>query len=94
MHASIWHFSGDPDELLRAYDAVSAELPAPALQLCLRAPGGIVLVDTCPSQAAFEGVLRSPHFRALRQRHGLPDPDRVEGFPVHAAHLGAGAGAV
>jgi hypothetical protein len=91
MHASIWHFSGDPDALLRGYDAVSAELPAPALQLCLRAPDGIVLVDTCPSQQVFEGVARSPHFRALLQRHGLPDPDRVDGFPVHAAHVRAGA---
>jgi hypothetical protein len=92
MHASIWHFSGDPDDLLRGYDALSAELPAPVLQLCLRAPGGIVLVDTCPSREIFEGFARSPDFRALLERHGLPEPDRLEDFPVHAAHAGSGSG--
>ena len=27
MHASIWRFKGDPDDLLRRYDAVVAEIP-------------------------------------------------------------------
>ena len=46
MHASIWKFAGDPDELLRRYDAMLEEIPRARMRLhvCLRAPGGIVLV--------------------------------------------------
>jgi hypothetical protein len=89
MHASIWHFVGDPEELLRAYDAMLAEIPAESmrLHLCLRAEDGIVLVDTCPSRGAFEGFAHGEGFRELRRRHGLPEPERLEDFPVHAAFL-------
>jgi hypothetical protein len=96
MHASIWRFAGDPDELVRRYDAMIAEIP-PAnmrLQLCLRAPDGIVLVDTCPSREVFEAFSASDEFRSLRERHGLPDPDRLEDFPVHAAFVDGGQRAV
>ncbi len=36
MHASIWSFTGDPDELLRAYDAMVAQIPRPPanIRLC------------------------------------------------------------
>ena len=87
MHASIWRFSGDPDELLARYDAMVAEIPAASmrLHLCMRARNGIVLVDTCPSREAYEGFSTSEAFRALRRRHGLPEPSMVEDFPVHAA---------
>jgi len=89
MHASIWRFAGDPDELLRGYDAMVAEIPAEnmRLHLCLRAEDGIVLVDTCPSREAFEGFAHGEAFRELRRRHGLPEPERFEDFPVHAAFL-------
>ena len=81
MHASIWRFRGDPDALLRRYDAITAEIPAAAMQahLCLRAPDGIVIVDTCPTQAAFESFSTGA-FATLRQRHGLPEPERVEDY--------------
>jgi hypothetical protein len=44
MHASIWRFRADPDDLLRRYDAVVAEIPAASmrLHLCLRADDGIM----------------------------------------------------
>lgn len=85
MHASIWRFSRNPDELLDRYDAMLGEVPAESmrLHLCLRAPDGVVVVDTCPSLEAFEGFV--PRFAALCERHGLPEPERVEGFPVHRA---------
>jgi hypothetical protein len=85
VHASIWHFEGDPDALARAYDALRAEIGPMALQLCLRAPGGIVLIDTCPSREAFAAFAAGDDFRALRARHGLPDPVALDDFPVHAA---------
>jgi hypothetical protein len=93
MHASIWRFRGDPDELVGRYDAMLAETPRGNLRLhlCLRAEDGIVLVDTCPSREVFEAFAADARFRALRRRHGLPDPERIEDFHVHAAIVdGAG----
>jgi hypothetical protein len=87
MHASIWRFKGDPDELLTSYEAMIGEIPASnvELQLCLRAPDGILLVDTCPSREVFEAFAASPDFAALRARHGLPEPESVEDHPVAVA---------
>jgi hypothetical protein len=87
VHASISHFRGDPDDLERRYDAMLAEVPAAnmRLHLCLRAPDGLVVVDTCPSEEVFRAFHHGEAFRALRARHGLPDPDRIEDFPVHVA---------
>jgi len=89
MHASIWRFRGDPDALLLRYDAITVEIPAAAMQahLCLRAPDGIVIVDTCPPRETFESFSNGA-FATLRQRHGLPEPERVEDYPVHAAFVG------
>ena len=86
MHASIWRYRGDPDELLRSYESMFADVSSSTfvVHLCLRAPDGIVVVDTCPSREAFEGFAAGP-FPELRARHGLPDPERVDDFPVHAA---------
>ena len=90
MHASIWTFRGEPDDLVRRYDAMVAEIPRAnmRLHLCLRAGDGLVLVDTCPSLEVYEAFSSAPEFRALRGRHGLPEPERVEDFPVHAAFVG------
>jgi hypothetical protein len=89
VHASIWKFTGDPDQLLAGYDAMTAEIPPSnmRLHLCLRASDGFLLVDTCPSREAFEGFAHSDAFRELRARHGLPDPERLEDFPVHVAFV-------
>lgn len=89
MHASIWRFAGDPDDLLRRYEGMMGELRAAnmRLHLCLLSEDGIVLVDTCPTREVYEAFAASPEFRALRDRHGLPEPERVEDFPVHAAFV-------
>jgi hypothetical protein len=89
MHASIWRFAGDPDELAARCDAMVAEIPPAnlALHMCLRADDGLVLVDTCPSAEVFAAFVQSEGFRALRARHGLPEPDRVDDFPVHRAFV-------
>ena len=88
MHASIWKFTGDPDELLRRYEAMLADIPAAnmRLHLCLRAPDGIVLVDTCPTPEVFRDFSSGP-FPALRARHGLPDAAALDDFPVHVAFV-------
>ena len=89
MHASIWKFTGDPDELLARYDAMLAEIPAASmrLHLCLRAHDGIVMVDTCPSREVYEAFVSGPAFAALRGRHGLPDPVQLDDYPVHLAFI-------
>ena len=85
MHASIWRFSGDPDDLLRRYDAMVAEIPGESVHLCMRAREGIVVVDTCPSERSSR---RSRHRRfAHCGPHGLPDPECLEDFPVYAAFV-------
>jgi hypothetical protein len=86
MHASIWTFTGDPDDLLRRYDSMLAEIPRANLRLhiCLRGPRGIVIVDTCPSRDAFEAFATGPA-PELRRRHGLPEPTNVEDYPAHFA---------
>ncbi len=87
MHASIWHFTGDPDELLRGYDAMLADVPRAAMRLhaCLRTAEGIVVVDTCPDREAFEGFTAGA-LPMLLSRHGLPAP-AIEDAPVHRAFV-------
>jgi hypothetical protein len=96
MHVSIWKFTGDPDELTRGYDALAAEMPTDQFiaNLCLRAPDGIIVVDTCPTREAFEAFSTGDEFRAARHRHGLPDPSEVRDYPVHAAFINGAATAV
>jgi hypothetical protein len=89
MHASIWKFRGDPEDLVRRYEAILTEIPIDPmrLHLCLRADDGIVLVDTCPSRQVFEEFSSGDSFRELRRRHGLPEPEQLDDFPVHVAIL-------
>jgi len=89
VHASIWKFAGDPDDLLARYDAMVAEIPPGnlALHLCLRASDGIVLVDTCPSAEVFRTFVAGEAFAALRARHGLPEPEALDDYPVHRAFV-------
>jgi hypothetical protein len=98
MHASIWRMAGDPDDLVRRYDALLAEFSPERidLQLCLHAPDGLLIIDTCPSEEAFRAFVASPDFAAMLERHGLPQPSNLEDHPVHTAIVGgrivAGAG--
>jgi hypothetical protein len=89
MHASIWKFTGDPDDLAQRYDALIAELPTNEFiaHLCLRAPDGLVVFDVCPTQAAFEAFSTGPNFREARRRHGIPDPTELHDYPVHDAFV-------
>ena len=88
MHASIWKFAGNPVELLRHYDAMIEEIPRARmrLHLCLRADG-IALVDICPTKDDFESFADGDDFRAQRERHGFPEPQRLEDFPVHRVFI-------
>jgi hypothetical protein len=89
VHASIWRFTGDPEDLLARYDAMVTEIPPANLMLhvCLRAEDGIVLIDTCPSEEIFRAFVAGEAFAALRARHGLPEPEALDDHPVHRAFV-------
>jgi hypothetical protein len=87
VHCSIWRFTGDPAALERGYAALMDELGAASQRFhaAARTPDGLLLFDTCPSRAAFEGFFGSREVRVLFERHGLADPV-VEDFPVLRAY--------
>jgi hypothetical protein len=85
MYASIWKFEGDPEQLAAAYEAFRAELPAARLQLALRAPDGLVVVDTCPARDAFVAFTSDPVVHARLLHHGLGFPAELDGYPVLTA---------
>ena len=82
VYASIWKFEGDPDRLAAAYEAFAAELPEPELQLALRAPDGLVVVDTCPTRDDFVAFTSNPSVYAGLRRHGLGLPTELDGYQV------------
>ena len=76
MHGSIWKFTGDPDELAARYDAMVAEMPTDEFvaHLCLRAPDGIVIIDTCPSPRRVRRRQTASRPRLEGQCHRCHDP--------------------
>jgi hypothetical protein len=72
--------------LCARYDAVVRELGADQLlvQLCLEAPDGILIVDTCPTRQTFERFRNDPEFARMLARHVMPAPE-IYGYPVHGA---------
>jgi hypothetical protein len=88
MHASLWSFRGDPDELLRRFDAMLAEVRLEQVQamLALRAPDGLLILDTCPTRAAYEGFRDGEWFAGLLAKHGLARP-LMHDYPVERSVL-------
>jgi hypothetical protein len=86
MHASVWRFFGDPDDLLERYDRLVAMVPQSSmhLHLCLKEEDGIVLIDTCPSKEAFDAFFAD--FGSALTHVGLPEPV-VADNPVHVAFV-------
>lgn len=86
-HAATWFFRGDPAELCARYDAVVRDLGADQLlvHLCLEAPDGMLIVDTCPTREAFERFRSDPEFARMLARHGMPAPE-IYDYPVHAVY--------
>ena len=88
MHVTISTLNGDPGDLLRRYNALIAQVPAPdsGVHLCLRGQDGIVIVDTCPSQEAHDAFYaEGGPFDTMLAQVGLPRPATQAEYPVHAA---------
>jgi hypothetical protein len=95
MHASIWSFRGDPDELLERFDGMLAEVPLANVRamFALRTPDGLLVVDTCPTREAYEGFRDGEWFAGLLARHGLARP-LMQDYPVERAVLAGEPAAV
>lgn len=89
MFLGAYHFTGQPDALLPAYDRLMASMPpdAIALNVCVVSDAGITVYDACPARAVFEEFSSSGDFLGAVAHAGLPNP-RVELLgDVHAARL-------
>lgn len=94
MYLGIYEIQGDPDELLAAYDRLTATLPEGdvVFHACGVREDGITVYDACPSKEVFEKFSTSPEFRGATEAAGLPWPSRIEGLPLHAVRAkGVGA---
>jgi hypothetical protein len=83
MFLGAYHFDGDPAGLLPAYERLFAGLPSEQIQLhvCVLGPGGLIVLDACPSEDVFAAFSTNPEFAAAVASAGLPQP-RVERLGV------------
>jgi hypothetical protein len=87
MFLGSYRFTGNPIELAAAYDRLMTQFPDNQLlvQICVRTDEGLVVYDTCPSQADFHAFSTDPQVLAVMKEAGLPAP-LIEGVgEVHAA---------
>jgi len=61
VHCSIWRFVGDPEELEERYLALIAEIPESnhLLHAAARTDDGLLIFDTCPSEARYRAFFGS-----------------------------------
>ena len=81
MYLAAYHFTGEPVALLEAHDRLmeSYEGQSLDLHLCVQQLDGVLVLDACPTQAAFEQFSRSLDVRTALSAVALPEP-RIEGL--------------
>jgi len=79
MYLTAYHFEGTLDELLPAYERMTAAFPPESLtfHVCVTSDHGITVLDGCPSEEVSRAFRTSPELTATLAAVGLPDP-RVE----------------
>lgn len=89
MYVGAFHFDGDVDDLVPAYQRMMSGFDAATLDIHICAVGakGIVVIDACPSEDVFREFSTSPEFRHAYRRAGLPDPTIEQLGTVHTALL-------
>ncbi len=87
MFLGTYRVIGDPTELAAAYDRLMTNFRDDQLlvHICVRTDEGLVIYDTCPSQADFHAFSSNPVVLAARQEAGLPAPQVGEVGEVRAA---------
>jgi hypothetical protein len=84
----IHRTEGDPQDLLRRYDATmtraAAQAPVrPEAHFCVPTATGIIIVDVWPSREDLRrGVTENPAFKSVWDEAGWPD-ESVEIYDVH-----------
>ena len=93
MFLGAYHFDGDPDELVPAYERLMAGFPVESFELHVAVvrDGGLIVYDACPSEGVFAAFSTSEDFLSAVRAAGLPAArvDRLGN--VHNVHARAGA---
>jgi hypothetical protein len=89
MFLGSYAFEGDPAELLPAYEQMTAQITAGdiGLHVCIVREHGLLILDSCPSRAAFDEFAASDAFAFAVRDAGLPHPRVVHLGEVHSAQL-------
>ena len=76
MYLGAYHFDGDPDALLPAYQRLMARFPVESLDahICVVRDGGLTVFDGCPSREIHDEFARSDAFLGAIDAAGLPRP--------------------
>lgn len=76
---TAYHFEGDRETLVLAADRLLTAYPPSSLSLflCAVRPGGLTVIDACPSEEVATAFRTSPQFAASLAAAGLPEP-RIE----------------
>ena len=89
MFLGSYAFEGDPAELVPAYERMLAQVPEEdvGLHVCVVREHGLLVLDSCPTRAAFDAFTSGPAFAAAVADAGLPHPRIVHLGEVHTALL-------
>lgn len=87
MFLGTYEFTGDPPELLAAYDRLMTALPTDSLvfHACVERRAGVLIIDTCPNEEVFTAFSSSPEFLGALTAVGLPAPLVTKIGNVHSA---------
>lgn len=71
MNLYQYAFSGDPQQLLSTWDqAVAGMRDELILHVATTHPGGLTVLDVCPSEADFQGWISSDDWRRIKAALG------------------------
>jgi heme-degrading monooxygenase HmoA len=87
---ALFRWTGDPEQLLRAYDRelehpVAREQPGRRAHVCAATADGMVIVDVWESEEDFRAMTDDPEFQRNLQESGTPKPDTLDVWTVHAS---------
>jgi hypothetical protein len=90
MFLGRYDFAGDPADLRAAYDVFMGGVPADSVPFhcCVETPGGLSVLDCCPSREVFEAFSTSEDVLGAMRAAGLPTPVVTQVGEVHVARAG------
>jgi len=87
MFLGEYHFDGDPEALIPAYERLVASMPPGTIHvhMCVRHDAGLTVFDACPSREVFDEFSASADFGGAVAAAGLPAPRVVPLGELHRA---------